>query len=462
MSSSALKSEVVSLNLKDEIFVVFRDSKGNNPLSKYSIYSGKMSERELSEGLKALVGDVSQIGKGIEAAVIRVGDAHVNVKSILNELKVFRVKEIYRQEPTQVIYRETFGKVQVEKERAPSPVAQKSKASRVLIIDDSKTIRNILTRILSSDPELEVIGEAERPSQAMDMIESLKPDVITLDIGLPEMNGVELLKLYMRRFRIPTVMISALSREESPLVLESLEAGAVDYIQKPSFQEIPQLGPVIAEKVRNAGRAKVQVGVPHGSRLVTEMRTDQLLAIGASTGGTEAIKALMMRLPKNIPPTAIVQHIPPVFSAAFAHSLNAICPFEVREAKHGDRLEPNLVLIAPGGFQMRLKKRASYIEVLVEDEAPVNRHKPSVDYMFDSVAEEFKDQAVGVILTGMGADGAKGLLKMKEAGAFTIGQDEDSCVVYGMPRAAADIGAVEKVLPLGKIAEFLTEKMRRV
>lgn len=463
MNAKSFDQTSERLTLNDQILLVFRDHNRQSSVSRSLIVMANSSSEKVKKQLVEVLRDLSEIKK-IEVAILRVGHIDLDIKSILKELKIFRHRELIRSSPCQAILHSEFGRLQVEKEQTPSPVNAVSAKTRILIVDDSKTIRSILSKILSRDSDMEVVGEAERPSQVMGLIESLKPNVITLDIGLPEMNGVELLKIYLKKYRIPTVMISALSREESPLVLQSLEAGAVDYIQKPSFEEITLLGPVIAEKVKNASRAKVQVnGLGRLSRLTGEMRQDHLLAIGASTGGTEAIKALLMQLPEKIPPTAIVQHIPPVFSAAFAQSLNSLCPFEVREAKNGDRLLPNQVLIAPGGFQMKLKKRQNgEIEVIVDDSPPVNRHKPSVDYMFDSVAAEFGKKAVGVILTGMGADGAQGLLKMKEAGAFTLGQDEDSCVVYGMPRAAFDLGAVEKVLPLGKMAEFLREKMRKV
>jgi two-component system, chemotaxis family, protein-glutamate methylesterase/glutaminase len=335
---------------------------------------------------------------------------------------------------------------------------------KVLIVDDSPTIRKFLEKILSSDTDIEVVGSVGLPSEVETSIEKFKPNVITLDIHLPEMNGVDLLKKYLKNFPIPTIMISSISLEEGPLVLNALEAGAVDYIQKPSFGEIAQISPLIIAKVKAASLAKVRLpGLSESTKNLANTKnkgldSSRLLAIGSSTGGTEALKEVFLRMPADIPPTVVVQHIPAVFSKAFADRLNELCPFEVIEGKDGDEVIPGRVIIAPGGKQMKVKKIGKGWKIVIDDSPPVNRHKPSVDFLFDSVAKEAGASAVGVILTGMGADGAKGLKQMHDLGSFTIAQNQESCVVFGMPQAAIKIGAAEKVSPLSEIAEEITKE----
>lgn len=340
-----------------------------------------------------------------------------------------------------------------------------SRKRRVLVIDDSKTIRNLLSKVLNASPDLEVVGVAENPIEADPMIEKLKPDVLTLDVHMPEMDGLTYLAQLLPKRPLPVVMITSISMEEGDTILRALELGAVDYIQKPNLPELEAMTPLIQEKVRGASFAKVQpLHQRTGQRIVSSagFEAGTVLAIGASTGGTEAITSVMTQMPAEIPPTVIVQHIPPVFSLAFAQRLNGLCPFDVKEAEDGDFLRPGLVLIAPGGKQMGLRRVGGQLKVEVNDDPPMTRHKPSVDYLFHSVAKHVGNKAVGVILTGMGTDGAQGLLKMQEAGARTIGQDEKSSVVYGMPRAAYEVGAVQEVCPLddipAAIMKVLTKK----
>ncbi len=336
------------------------------------------------------------------------------------------------------------------------------KKTRVLVVDDSETIRKLLSRVLSEDSELECVGTVELPSLVPEAIERLKPDVITLDIHMPEMDGVTLLKKLLPKYQIPIVMISSLSREDGNYVLEALESGAVDYIQKPSMSELPVLAPMIREKIKNARFAKVfrndsshQGGI--SLRKLGSQNVDQsyLIAIGSSTGGTEALKHVLTMLPDQIPPIVIVQHIPAVFSKAFADRMNTLCNFTVKEAEDGDLVVNNHVYIAPGGKQMKLSDNGGVIRVIIDDAAPVNRHKPSVDYLFDSIAGFSRKKLVAGILTGMGADGAKGLLKLKQNGARTFAQDESSSVVYGMPKEAYKIGAVDKVVHIDLVAETI-------
>lgn len=349
------------------------------------------------------------------------------------------------------------------KVRMPKGVVRNRK-TRVLVVDDSETIRKILSRIISEDPTLECVGAIDRPSQVEKAIIELKPDVMTLDIHMPEMNGVELLRKIMPKFRIPTVMISSFSKEDGTFVLDALEAGAVDYIQKPSMQELKIVASAICEKIRNAACAVVSQSATSLNRVskriainTNDIDLNFLIAIGSSTGGTEALKTVLTALPSKIPPIVIVQHIPPVFSKAFADRMNSLCAFQVKEAEDGDIVEPSKVLIAPGGKQMKIISKNGQLKILIDDSAPVNRHKPSVDVMFDSVVQLPLTKVTAAILTGMGADGAKGLLKLRKKGAATIAQDEATSVVYGMPREAAKIGAAEKILPLQEIAHALLE-----
>jgi two-component system, chemotaxis family, protein-glutamate methylesterase/glutaminase len=351
-------------------------------------------------------------------------------------------------------------------ELSAKPAPEPERKMRVLVVDDSSTIRGLLKRIINASPLLEVVAEVDRPSLVEGMIRQHKPDVVTLDINMPEMSGVELLRKLLAKDFIPAVMISSLSIDEGKEVLDALEIGAVDYIHKPAAAEIAAMTPLIQEKIHSAAKSKRRkaktIAKASSARaakapvvMASSFQQVPLLAVGASTGGTEAIKEVFVNLPADIPPTLIVQHIPPLFSAAFANRLNEICAFEVREAKDGDELKRGLALVAPGGLHLEVVRKGRKFYAKVYDAEPVNRFKPSVDVLFSSVASVVGGAAVGVILTGMGSDGAKGLLEMKKAGSFTIAQNEESCVVYGMPRAAVEMGAVTLVESLDRIHEVL-------
>ncbi len=346
------------------------------------------------------------------------------------------------------------------------------KKMRLMIVDDSKAMRDLLANVFSKDTDIEVVATVEHPHLAQKLIPELKPDVITLDIHMPDMDGVTLLKSYMSANPIPTIMISSLTMEEGPLVLNALEAGAVDYIQKPSFNELSALGPLMIEKVKEASRSKVKIkrSFDHGKHSLNTGTIDEraLVVIGSSTGGTEALKQVFLSLPASIPPILVVQHIPAVFSKAFADRLNQLCPFDVKEAKDGDLILPNQVLIAPGGFQMEAVMKGTDWRVKVTDAPPMNRHKPSVDFLFDSLVQNSANlNLTAVILTGMGADGARGMKALKAVGAHTVAQDEATCVVFGMPKEAIRMGGVDEVLPLDGIASKIMalvnvpEKKRR-
>ncbi|MBL7543386.1 MAG: chemotaxis-specific protein-glutamate methyltransferase CheB [Bdellovibrionaceae bacterium] len=330
-----------------------------------------------------------------------------------------------------------------------------TKKIKVLIVDDSATIRKVLVKILSKDPLFVVVAEAEKPSQVENLIKKFKPDLITLDIHMPEMDGVTLLKNIHPVYHIPTVMISSISKEDGPQVLQALEVGAVDYIQKPQMNELADAEQMIIDRLKVAASAKVirSPRIKKSIRSTERIDVKSIVVMGASTGGTEALKVVLESMPEQIPPILVVQHIPPIFSGAFAHRLNSLCQFEVREAKDGDEVKPNLVLIAPGGKQMAIKILKDKTVVRINDDPPMNRHKPSVDYLFKSVAESQHTKVVAAILTGMGADGAAQMKVLRDSGAHTVAQDEQSCVVYGMPREAFLRGGVEFVCPLDKIGE---------
>lgn len=344
-----------------------------------------------------------------------------------------------------------------------APISAVSK-TRILIVDDSKTIRKVLRSIFARDPEIEVVGECESAHGVEDAIIALKPDVLSLDLNMPEITGVDLVRGLLPRRPIPVVLVTALSIEQGDQVLQALAAGAVDYIQKPAFGEVDAAAADICQRFKAAGKAQVRVGTSKSTapreafcHLDRTASARKIILIGASTGGTEALSELLGALPANIPPILIVQHMPPVFSAAFAARLANHLPFAVCEAKDRDDVVPGKALLAPGGFHMRLARDGTRLVVRVESGQPVSGHQPSVDALFDSAAPLVGRDAIGVILTGMGKDGAQGLLKLRQAQARTLGQDEATSVVYGMPRVAKSLGAVECELPLHRIAPKIVE-----
>lgn len=337
------------------------------------------------------------------------------------------------------------------------------KKIRVLIVDDSAIVRKLLAEALDAETDIEVVGTAPDPYVARDKILSLRPDVLTLDVEMPRMDGITFLKKLMRFHPMPVIVISSLGQASSKIALEALQHGAVDVLAKPGGPySVGELKHDLPHKVRAAAHARLrqvptepvvpvkQQPVPpvsfHGGNPST------IIALGASTGGTEAIREVLMGLPAGCPGIVVVQHIPPVFSAAFASRLNDLCRIQVKEAVDGDKLTPGLALIAPGNFHMTLAKRGNEYRVAVNDGPRVCYQRPAVDVLFDSVAACAGRDAIGALMTGMGADGAEGLLKMKRAGAKTIAQDEASCVVFGMPREAIRLGAVDHVVPLKRIA----------
>ena len=346
------------------------------------------------------------------------------------------------------------------------------KRIRVLVVDDSALVRELLTAGLAKDPELEVVGSAANPFIARDKIVELRPDVLTLDVEMPRMDGVDFLRRLMPQYPIPVIMVSALTQKGAQITLEALEAGAIDFVTKPSTDVARGLNQMLADlrqKIKMA--AKVDLSAwknravrrespgPVKVRTALSESTDKVIAIGASTGGTEAIRRVISDFPANMPGIVIVQHMPPGFTKHFSDNLNEICEMDVQEAKSGDRVMPGRVLIAPGGKHMTVRRSGGIYLVDCQEGENVNGHCPSVDVLFHSVARYVAGNAVGVILTGMGGDGADGLLAMRQAGARTIAQDEATCVVFGMPKVAIDRGGVEKIGPLDSIPQMIVSTL---
>jgi len=341
---------------------------------------------------------------------------------------------------------------------------------RVLVVDDSALIRHLLTEIINRQPDLEVVGAAPDPLVAREMIRSLNPDVLTLDVEMPKMDGLDFLGRLMRLRPMPVVMISTMTERGSDTTLRALELGAVDFIAKPRTNVgagLEEYALLIAEKIRTAASAKIRRNVPPApterytadailpviSRPVSN--AEPLIFIGASTGGTEAIKAVLLNLPTNLPGILVTQHMPEGFTKSYAQRLDSLCKISVKEAEEGDRVERGHAYIAPGHSHMLVKRTGSHYVVSLSQGLPVNRHRPSVDVLFRSAANVVGKSAIGIILTGMGRDGATGMREMHDAGAFTIAQSKETCVVHGMPKEAVLAGGVDEELPLEQIGRRL-------
>lgn len=337
--------------------------------------------------------------------------------------------------------------------------------TRVLVVDDSALMRKMISNALREDPEIEVVGAANDPYMARDDILALNPDVLTLDIEMPHMDGLTFLKILEQHHPMPVVVISSLTQTGSRVALEALESGAVDVLGKPTTGElIPQFTRQLVRRVKGAAGArrrapKVAQVPPTGELTAGALPYDprQLILFGASTGGTEALKEVLPALPGGLPGICIVQHIPPYFSKAFAERLNGLCRFEVREAAHGDAVRPGLALLAPGDYHMAVAWHGEGYRVALNQRPPVHYVRPAVDVLFYSASECAGARSTAVLLTGMGADGAAGMKKLKAAGARTLAQNEETCVVYGMPRAAMELGGVDQLLPLERIPSALLE-----
>ena len=364
--------------------------------------------------------------------------------------------------------------------------------TRVVVVDDSALVRGLLAEIINRQPDMECVGAASDPIVAREMIRNLNPDVITLDVEMPRMDGIDFLSKLMRLRPMPVVMVSTLTERGAEVTLRALELGAVDFVAKPKIgvaDGLRQLAEDITDKVRTAARAHVRRlppsvspstgqpaaapahGAPAGAPVpgvraaapvanLGRLSTEKIIFIGASTGGTEATKEVLMNLPADAPAVVITQHMPPGFTKSYAARLDSLCRIRVKEAVDGDRVLPGHAYIAPGGFHLSVERSGANYLARVRDGDPVNRHKPSVEVLFDSAAKVVGPNALGVMLTGMGADGARAMKTMRDAGSWNVCQDEASCVVFGMPREAIAHGAAHEVLPLQRIAPALIERLR--
>jgi len=379
---------------------------------------------------------------------------------------------------------------------------------RVVVVDDSALVRSILKTVIDAQPDMQCVGVAQDPYVAREIIRELNPDVITLDVEMPRMDGLDFLEKLMRLRPMPVVMVSTLTERGAETTLRALELGAIDFVAKPRLgvaQGLQELTTEIAEKIRIAVRARVSrragmapaagsatgasasngpasltsgmtrtgsapggaagpaspIAASQGAaRIYSRVSTEKIIAMGSSTGGTEALREVLSMMPADGPAVMITQHMPPGFTRNFADRLNTLCRMRVKEAEDNERVLPGHAYIAPGGRQMRVRRNGANYMVQIDDGPPVNRHKPSVDVLFRSVAEQVGKNAIGVMLTGMGRDGADAMRVMRDAGAWNLAQDEASCVVYGMPREAVAAGAVEEIVPLNKIAEHILAHLR--
>lgn len=346
---------------------------------------------------------------------------------------------------------------------------------KVLCVDDSALIRSLMTEIINSQPDMTVVATASDPLVARDLVKQHNPDVMTLDVEMPRMDGLEFLEKLMRLRPMPVVMVSSLTERGSEAALRALELGAIDFVTKPRLgirDGLLAYTDLIAGKIRVAAAARLlpakrtttgasraaqaQAPLLHSPLLSTE----KLIIIGASTGGTEAIREVLQPLPPDSPGIMIAQHMPAGFTHSFAQRLNGLCRIAVSEAVHGERILPGHAYIAPGGFHLSLTRSGANYVAQVDQAPPVNRHRPSIDVLFDSAAKHAGKNAIGVILTGMGRDGAEGLLRMRQAGAYTLAQDEASCVVFGMPREAIALDAANEVAPIQEMSQRLMDFLR--
>jgi two-component system chemotaxis response regulator CheB len=349
--------------------------------------------------------------------------------------------------------------------------------TRVVVVDDSALVRSLLAEIINRQSDMECVGTASDPYAARETIRNLNPDVITLDVEMPRMDGMDFLAKLMRLRPMPVLMVSTLTERGAEVTLRALELGAVDFVAKPKIGVADGLNALtheIAEKIRIAARAQIRRAPAHPSAAATDapaklaavqgvgrLSTEKIIFIGASTGGTEATKEVLVNLPPDSPAVMITQHMPAGFTKSYAARLDGLCRISVNEAQDGERVLPGHAYIAPGGLHLSVERSGANYIARVKDGDLVNRHKPSVEVLFGSAARVVGPNALAIMLTGMGADGAKAMKEMRDAGSYNLAQDEASCVVFGMPREAIAAGAVHEVLPLGEIAPRLIEQLRR-
>ncbi|MDY7548749.1 chemotaxis response regulator protein-glutamate methylesterase [Glaciimonas sp. Gout2] len=355
---------------------------------------------------------------------------------------------------------------------------------KVICVDDSALMRCLISKIINSQPDMTVIATAPDPLVARELIKLLNPDVLTLDVQMPRMDGLDFLEKLMRLRPMPVVMVSSLTEQGSETTLRALELGAVDFVPKPRLgasDDLVEYTNLVADKIRTASRARLQIRrtlvrrekneinvAPPPLACVSLLNAEKIIVIGASTGGTEAIREILQPMPPECPGILIAQHMPPGFTQSFAQRLNGLCRITVKEAVHGEPILPGHAYIAPGGYHLSIARMGAQYLLQVDQEPPVNRHRPSIDVLFDSAAKAVGKNAIGIILTGMGRDGAAGLLRLRQAGAYTFAQDEASCVVFGMPREAIAIGAATEVVSMSEMSQrvftrftVLSERTRR-
>jgi two-component system chemotaxis response regulator CheB len=345
------------------------------------------------------------------------------------------------------------------------------KKTRVIVVDDSAVMRQLLSEIIDAEPDMQAIGGACDPHVAREMIRSLNPDVITLDMEMPHMDGLEFLEKLMRLRPMPVVMVSAFAEANSDVALRALELGAMELVAKPrnGVNAVSEYAAEVTAKIRAAASGGVRHGVPRARPVAPAPApalkpaksawSDKIIVIGASTGGTEAVKDVLVRMPRNAPPILVTQHMPEGFTRSFAARLDSLCAITVKEAEDNERVQPGHAYIAPGHSHLMLKKSGGSYATLLTQAEPVNRHRPSVDVLFRSAARSGGHNVLAVILTGMGKDGAAGMVELQRAGAYTYAQDEASCVVFGMPKEAIAQGGVNEVLPLDEIAAAVLARL---
>jgi two-component system chemotaxis response regulator CheB len=459
-----------NLSLQAEIGAVFVAA-FSSAIEFQAIATFKNCEQHMSEIIRFIQESIK--GSKSNSFELRIAGGAHSINLLLEALKSLGIsvaRKAVRDNFFEIRYRSEHSHLEIsiddisENSKAALASSAGAKKIKVLIVDDSASVTLLLKKVIETDANMKVIGTCALPSMVEEKIEALRPDVITMDIKMPEMDGPTLVKLIYPKYRIPIVMISSISREEGGQVLESLENGAVDYIQKPSLRPIAELAEIILPRLKAAAASKtsehIKTKFSAPTKLSTHWNPNFVIAIGSSTGGVEALKRLLISFPPNIPPTVIAHHIPAVFSETLANRLNSCVEFSVSEARNGDILKPNHVFIAPGGQDLKIISRGSDLICQILEKDPNYHYHPSIDLLFDSVARQCGNRAIGILLTGMGRDGADGMVKLKNSGSWNIAQDESSSVVYGMPKAAFEMGGTHLVLHLDEIAKHIDQKIK--
>ncbi|MGE0633439.1 MAG: chemotaxis-specific protein-glutamate methyltransferase CheB [Pseudobdellovibrionaceae bacterium] len=440
----------------------------HGPISyAWLIDQAEISTQKLAALFEAVSPYIVKSPKEYECKVVGPENLTQSGLNVLHELGFNNIKEVVRSGTISICYFPSTGKIFLKKElnhEAVSSLLEFKPKLRVMVIDDSKAIRDLLAKALDDNPELELVASASHPSEAEFLIETKKPDVIAVDLHMPGMDGITLLKKIGPKYRIPIVMISSINLDDGRLVLKALEAGAVDHIPKPSTKDVMTLAPQIIEKLK--GAAKVNLDAMRAVQLTgslkippTSFDPNKMILLGAGIGGLEVLRSILIRLPNEIPPILVVQHSPQVFSKSFAQLMDELCSFSVEEATDNHAVKPNTVIVAPGGMQMSLIKVAGQYRTRIEDLPHLNRQKPSIDFLFNSAADLLGTNAVAAVLTGPGNDGAKGLLKMKTAGASTLVQSIKTSILSSMPQNAIDIGAADYICSVEEFPQMLVKSI---